>query len=204
MKWWDKSWNPLSGCTPCSEGCRNCVALRNLQKRGKSLLPFFNEHLSRNNLGTGISYAVGSLGDLFHEAQARRDIDKVFSRMALYPGNRYFILTKRSAGMKRYFEDIRLPENIRNHPWNSLWLGVTVEDRNCLHRVDDLIAAPVAGHRFLCLEPLLEAVSIAPLLASGGIEWVIVGSESGEKRRPADPGARGDPGVPQPQCAGVC
>lgn len=186
MKWWDRSWNPFSGCTRCSEGCANCIAFENLKRQGRTSDPRFNSNVAENNLYENLNYVVCSLGDIFHEDNYFQDIDKVFFNMIRYPRNRYFVLTKRSREMKEYFTDSQLPEEIRNYDWDSLWTGVTVESNQHLNRIDDLLATPVVKHRFLALEPLLERVSISRYLRTGKIEWVIVGTEIGENRRPAN------------------
>ena len=182
-KWWDKSWNPLYGCTQCSPGCDNCIALKNLVKQNRSTQPSFNENVLNNNLGKGLNYVVGSLGDVFHINHSTQEIDFVFNKMANFNKNRYFVLTKRSAEMLDYFSDTGLPESIAQNDWNHLWMGVTVENKQTLYRIDDLIKTPIIKNRFLCLEPLLEEISIEKYLSTGMIDWVIVGCESGEKRR---------------------
>ncbi len=186
MKWWDMSWNPFHGCTRCSEGCENCLIFTTLEKQKRPSAPAFERNALRRNLRSGITYSVCSLGDLFHADNSCADIDSVFTHMMLYPGNRYLVLTKRSRDMREYFSDADLPEKIRNGLWDSLWAGVTVESAKHLDRIDDLLETPVISHRFLCLSPLLDAVSIAPYLDTGRIGWVVVGVEIGENRRSTD------------------
>lgn len=186
MKWWDRSWNPFFGCTRCSEGCDNCIIFETLMRQKRSTYPKFSENIAKNNLYSNLNYVVCSLGDLFHEKHSWQNIDQVFSNMICYPDNRYFVLTKRSGKMKEYFSDSQLPENIRDYDWASLWLGVTVENTKYLNRIEDLITTPIVQHRFLALEPLQEQISISPYLKTKKIEWVIVGAETGIRRRPTD------------------
>lgn len=187
MKWWDRSWNPMHGCTECSEGCRNCVALDNLRKQERDLAPSFNEKTFRTNLGSNLNYIVCSLGDMFHPEQTCENQDAVFEKMAKYNNNRYFILTKYSSEMLEYFQDEGLPEIVRHNDWDHLWMGVSVEDNSCLHRIDDLLNTPLVKHKFICVEPILEEISISRYLESGDIEWVIIGSETGKDAREANP-----------------
>ena len=183
MKWWDKSWNPVSGCTECSEGCENCVALNNLLKQGRLLAPSFNEKTFHNNLRNNLNYMVCSLGDLFHPDLNCEDIDAVFSKMAKKDTNRYFVLTKYASEMFEYFNDEQLPDDIRTNGWEHLWMGVSVENEKYLDRIETLIETPIIKHRFICLEPLLGEISISKYLSTGKIDWVVIGSEIGENAR---------------------
>ena len=181
-KWWDKSWNPLYGCTKCSSGCENCFAIKNLIKQKRPTEPSFNKKVFKEDLGKGYNYAVCSLGDLFHEKHRYEDIDNVFYKMLDFPENRYFILTKRTEEMKEYFSYDGF-NNISPSMMEKIWLGVTVEDNASKKRIQDLLETSLIRHRFLCLEPLLEEVSIKDYLRSEKIEWVIIGAESAEKPR---------------------
>lgn len=187
MKWWDRSWNPLCGCSACSEGCKNCVALSNLRKQGRSSAPVFNSKAFYNNLRNNINYMVCSLGDIFHPKHECGDIDSVFEKMAKKNSNRYFVETKYTAEMLDYFSDEKLPLVIRNNKWEHLWMGVSVESNKYLYRIDELLETPIIKHRFINLEPLLEEISISKYLATGKIEWVIIGAEVGNNARKADP-----------------
>jgi len=133
-----------------------------------ALLPNrLDEPLTRRKPTT---YFVNSMSDAFHEKVPFGYIDRIFGTIAGTPQHIYQILTKRSARMARYFVARQVPDNV--------WLGVSVEDRkHGLPRVDDLrsVAARV---RFLSIEPLLEPLGNLDL---SGIDWVIVGGESGPK-----------------------
>jgi protein gp37 len=115
---------------------------------------------------------VNSMSDLFHEAVPGAFIERVFQTMGECPQHVFQILTKRGA---------RLRELAPRLPWSrNIWIGVTVEDRQAKHRIGDLLEVP-ASTRFLSCEPLLETLGE---LSLDGIDWVIVGGESGPGARP--------------------
>jgi protein gp37 len=150
---------------------------------------------------------VNSLSDLFHEELSDEDIDRVFATMALAPQHQFQVLTKRSARTERYMAsraksamfwkracpvgwtfDFVSPLDGQNYsllpfPLPNVWLGVSVESRDYLDRIDHLRRTPAAV-RFLSLEPLLEDLGTLDLT---GIHWVIVGGESGPGARPMHP-----------------
>jgi protein gp37 len=141
------------------------------------------------------------MSDLFHEALPDEAIDRVFAVMALTPHITYMVLTKRAERLARYFSDLgRVGEQVAGYvydiamdsrrsplipkfPLLNAWLGVSVEDRKRLDRIDWLRKTPSAI-RFLSLEPLLEDLGKLDL---SGIDWVISGGESGPGARPAHP-----------------
>ena len=115
---------------------------------------------------------VNSMSDLFHEAVPFEFIQNVFATMKLAHWHTFQVLTKRS---------IRLAELAAQLSWPSnIWMGVTVESRSYLSRIDDLRNVPAAV-RFVSFEPLLDCIEHADL---GGIDWAIVGGESGPGARP--------------------
>ena len=187
IEWTEQTWNPTTGCTKVSPGCKHCYAetmARRLQAMGVrgyengfalSLLPErLAEPLARKK---PTMYFVNSMSDLFHEDIPFSFLDRVFEVIGNTPQHTYQILTKRSARMRRYFAAAggQVPRNV--------WLGVSVEDRkHGLPRIDDLRTIP-AAIRFLSVEPLLEDLGEIDL---HDIHWVIVGGESGPKARPMD------------------
>jgi len=117
---------------------------------------------------------VNSMSDLFHESVPDSFINQVFSAMNKTRQHRYQILTKRSERLKRLAPFL---------PWvEQIWMGVTVEEDKYIHRVDDLREIP-ASIKFVSLEPLLGPI---PSLSLEGIDWIIVGGESGPRARPLD------------------
>lgn len=182
IEWTDKTWNPVTGCTKCSEGCKNCYAelmARRLQAmKQKKYVNGFTLTLHYDVLYEPLlwkkphSIFVCSMSDLFHKEVPFEFIDKVMDIIKKTPQHRYQLLTKRSERMNEYFSSHEIP--------NNAWLGVTVENQISKVRIDVLkkLVAPI---RFLSCEPLLEDLGQLNL---DNIDWVIVGGESGAKARP--------------------
>ncbi|WP_249978471.1 DUF5131 family protein [Vreelandella olivaria] len=183
IEWTEHTWNPMTGCTKVSPGCKHCYAeemAKRLQAMGTpgyengfelSLLEERLEQPFRRKKPT--KYFVNSMSDLFHEAVPVEFLDRVFDVIRRTPHHTYQILTKRAERMSRYFETIEAPTNA--------WIGVSVEDKKYgVPRIQHLrdVAATV---RFLSVEPLLEDVGPLDLT---DIHWVIVGGESGRYARP--------------------
>lgn len=183
IEWTEQTWNPTTGCTKVSPGCKHCYAevmARRLHAIGApGYENGFKLALHRGRLSQPLSrkkptvYFVNSMSDLFHEDVPDDFLDEVFSVIRKTPLHTYQILTKRAIRLPRYFTKRKCPPNV--------WLGVSVEDRtyglpriDCLRQVD-------ARVRFLSVEPLLEDLGKFDLM---GIHWVIVGGESGHKARP--------------------
>ena len=178
----DPSENPVTGCSKISAGCKYCYAER-MAKRLKAMgveryKNGFAVTLQPDLLDAPLHWReprivfVNSMSDLFHENVPLEYIQRVFQTIEKCPQHTFQILTKRSK---------RLKEVAKNLPWPSnVWMGVSVEDQRVIQRIDDLRLVP-ARIRFLSCEPL-----IGPLenLMLDGIDWVIVGGESGPKARP--------------------
>lgn len=183
IEWTEQTWNPVTGCTKVSPGCKHCYAetmSKRLQAMGTigyengfklTLLP---ERLCQPyQRRKPTMYFVNSMSDLFQPGVPYDFIDQVFNVIKETPWHTYQILTKRSVNMRRYFQTRAVPGNA--------WLGVSVEDqRYGIPRIADLQSIN-AQTRFLSVEPLLEALGAVPLR---GIHWVIVGGESGPGARP--------------------
>ena len=175
----------MTGCTKISLGCKNCYAERmamRLQAAGvanykNSFQLTLHEHALKIPLSWKQSRTifVNSMSDLFHKDTPFEFIRKVFEVMCRASHHRFQVLTKRSE---------RLLELSCKLPWPSnLWMGVTVENADYVSRIDDLRKTP-ASVKFLSCEPLLGPI---PRLDLEGIDWVIVGGESGPGARPMDP-----------------
>ena len=183
IEWTERTWNPTTGCTKVSPGCKHCYAevmARRLHAMGAS--GYENEFkltLHENRLQQPLArkkpavYFVNSMSDLFHEDVPDTYLDRVFSIIEATPYHTYQILTKRSERLREYFARRACPPNV--------WLGVSVEDKKYgVPRIDHL--RKVDAHiRFLSVEPLLEDLG---RINVRDIHWVIVGGESGHKARP--------------------
>jgi len=181
ISWTNETWNPTTGCSRISEGCRNCYAERLSLKFGWSKQPWTKanaslnviEHESRldkvKKFKSGTKVFVNSMSDLFHDEVSDSFILRVFEAMNSRPDVIFQVLTKR-------------PERVRNWtgPWSdNIWMGTSVEDQRVATRID-CIRECGAKVKFLSVEPL-----IGPLSANyDGIDWVIVGGESGPGHRP--------------------
>ena len=185
IEWTEQTWNPTTGCTKISPGCKHCYAetmaarLQAMGARGYengfklSILPErLAEPLKRRK---PTMYFVNSMSDLFHNGIPFEFLDQVFDVIRCTPQHTYQILTKRAARMHKYF-----CQGGRAVPGN-VWFGVSVEICKCgLPGIDDL-GKIKADIRFLSVEPLLEDIGEIDLT---DINWVIVGGESGPKARP--------------------
>lgn len=182
IEWTESTWNPVTGCTKISPGCENCYAERmanRLQSMGqRNYADGFevttHEHMLARPLEwkQGQMVFVNSMGDLFHRKVPEAFISRVFDVMARANQHLFQVLTKRSG---------RLAECAPDLPWEEhIWAGVSVENRDYLFRTDDLRQVPSAV-RFVSFEPLIGPVGEINL---DGIDWVIVGGESGPGARP--------------------
>ena len=183
IEWTEQTWNPTSGCTKISPGCKHCYAeamAGRLQAMGApGYETGFRLALHPTRLSQPLQrkkptvYFVNSMSDLFHEGVSDNFLDDVFSVVRKTPQHTYQILTKRADRLPVYFATRNCPSNV--------WLGVSIEDRAYgLPRIEHLRQVNV-GIRFLSIEPLLEDLGEFDL---SGIHWVIVGGESGPKARP--------------------
>ncbi len=182
IEWTEMTWNPVTGCSKVSQGCKNCYAER-LAKRLHAMgvrryANGFKVTLHEDAIETPLSWKqprlvfVNSMSDMFHEKIPLKFIQRVFDTMIRTPQHTYQILTKRSQRLAELASDLPWPPNI--------WMGVSVEDERVVHRIYDLQKVPAAV-RFLSCEPLIGPLDALPL---NGIHWVIVGGESGPHARP--------------------
>lgn len=182
IEWTESTWNPTTGCTKVSAGCANCYAERmakRLQAMGQpnyrnGFCLTVHEHVLELPLRwkTPQAIFVDSMSDLFHKDVPTEFIVHAFEVMNQANWHQFQILTKRSGRL------LQLNDLL---PWAPhIWMGASVENDHCTHRIDDLRQTD-ALVRFLSLEPLLEPIPNLPL---EGIDWIIVGGESGPGARP--------------------
>jgi len=193
IEWTQATLNPTTGCDRVSTGCDHCYAL-DLAARLKAMgsVKYQRDGAPRTSgLGFGLTVHraslnvprqwrtprmifVNSMSDLFHAKVPLSFVRDVFAVMADTPRHTYQMLTKRARRLRRVADRLDWPAN--------LWMGVSVEDQENVHRIEDLEHVPAAV-RFLSIEPLLGPIERLPLL---GIHWVIVGGESGPRSRRMD------------------
>ena len=184
IEWTDATWNPVTGCSKVSPGCKNCYAER-LAARLKAMgnpryANGFEVTLHPDQLTLPLRWKqprkifVNSMSDLFHEEVPDEFILQAFEVMAKADWHLFQILTKRAE---------RLAKLAPRLPWpNNVWQGVSVESAEYTWRVEHLLQVP-AIVRFISVEPLLSPIPRLPLK---GISWVIVGGESGPNYRPVE------------------
>ena len=186
IEWTEATWNPVTGCTKISAGCKHCYAetlSRRLTAMGvKGYENGFAVSIHPERLSIPLRrkkptiWFVNSMSDLFHPKVPFNFVDEVIDTICKTPQHTYQILTKRPGRMRQYFNHRKVPSNA--------WLGTSVENKkHGVPRIDELqkIKAQV---RFLSVEPLLEDIGKIKL---NGIHWVIVGGESGKGARPMQP-----------------
>jgi len=184
IEWTESTWNPLTGCTKISPGCKNCYAERmakRLQAMGQEKYRNgFNLTLHPASLDEPLLWKkprmifVNSMSDLFHKDVPEDFIQQVFSVMRQAHWHTFQVLTKRAERLLELDREIDWPDNV--------WMGVSVENQDYAFRID-LLRQTHACVKFLSLEPLLGPL---PHLELEGIHWVIVGGESGPRARPLE------------------
>lgn len=199
IEWTDSTWNPVTGCTKISPGCKHCYAETFAERfRGVPGHPFeqgFDLKLWPERLEMPLRWKepkmifVNSMSDLFHEKVPDEYIEQVFQVMIKADHHIFQMLTKRSERMMQWTRDryrfVNGKVNGRLLLPKHIWLGVSVENQKYTSRIRDLQQVP-ARVRFLSIEPLLGPVDLTSSMLRG-IHWVIVGGESGHKARPMNP-----------------
>jgi protein gp37 len=182
IEWTESTWNPLTGCTKISPGCKLCYAER-MSKRLKAMgqknyRNGFRLTLHDHMIEAPLKWKkpqiifVNSMSDLFQEGVPIEFVQSVFETMKAAHWHQFQVLTKRADRLLEINDQLAWPENV--------WMGVSVENERYQGRIDDLRKTGAAV-KFLSLEPLLGPL---PKLNLKGIDWVIVGGESGPGARP--------------------
>lgn len=195
IEWTDATWNPVAGCAIVTAGCTNCYAMemaRRLEAMGIEKYAGLTRRSGQRTIWNGVvredpdslaiptrwkkprKIFVNSMSDLFHEGVSDEFIERVWEVMRHTPHHHYQILTKRPERMASVVAD-RIKEVLPN-----VWLGTSVENAEVVERVAHLRAVP-AAIRFISFEPLIGPVGPVELV---GINWAIVGGESGRSARP--------------------
>lgn len=180
IEWTDKTWNPTTGCNKVSPGCQHCYAEALTERFPNNFPEGFKLALHPDRLEqpkkwrTPSRIFVNSMSDLFHKDVPFTYLQEIFAVMRETPWHIYQILTKRDQNLVKLAPRLEWSENI--------WVGVSVENQQYASRIDALRQVP-AKVRFLSCEPLLGSIH----LDLAGIDWVIVGGESGHHHRPINP-----------------
>lgn len=182
IEWTESTWNPVTGCTKVSPGCKHCYAERvaeRLQAMGqRNYRDGFKLTLQPHMLNLPLQWRkpqrifVNSMSDLFQKDVPTAYFLRVFEVMRTAHWHQFQVLTKRSDVLRELDPIIDWPPNV--------WMGVSVENADYTFRVDDLRSTG-ARTKFLSIEPLLGPIEALDLT---DIDWVIVGGESGPKARP--------------------
>jgi protein gp37 len=184
IEWTDSTWNPVTGCTKISPGCKHCYAETFAERfRGVKNHPYeqgFDLKIWPERLSIPLNWKrprmifVNSMSDLFHRDVPLDYIQQVFATMAAAKQHVFQVLTKRAERLEELAPQLSWPSNV--------WMGVSVENQDYTWRIDHLRKVE-ATVRFLSVEPLLGPVK----LKLNKIHWVIVGGESGPGARPMKP-----------------
>ena len=195
IEWTDLTWNPVAGCTVVTAGCTNCYAMRlaaRLEAMGTPKYQGLTRKSGARHVWTGAVVQdenalaaplrwvkprmvfVNSMSDLFHASVDLAFIARIWGVMRATPQHTYQILTKRPERMHEVLSRPDFPV------LPNVWIGTSVEDSAVLCRVEALRQVPAAV-RFISFEPLIGSVADADLR---GIDWAIVGGESGPRARP--------------------
>lgn len=195
IEWTDSTWNPVAGCSVISDGCKNCYAM-DMAKRLEAMhvekyagltrqvgkRTVWNGLVREDESSLGIPYSwkkprkifVNSMSDLFHDQVSDAFILRVWEVMRATPRHSYQVLTKRPERMRDLLQN-KIRDVLPN-----VWIGTSVESAEFSSRIDSLRQTP-AAIRFISFEPLIDSVGSVDLT---GIDWAIVGGESGRSARP--------------------
>ncbi len=197
IEWAEETWNPITGCTPISEGCKNCYA-KKMAYRLKGRFgydkdePFkltFHEDKMKvpRKWKKPRKIFVGSMGDLFHSFVHPGWLDNIIEIISECPQHTFIILTKRPENIKTKLYEYTHNGDVRSYDYRqneNLWIGVSIENqRTADERIPLLLKVP-AAKRFVSIEPLLDHIGWRP--SWDKLDWVICGAETGQGKRHMD------------------
>lgn len=195
-KYYDRAWNPIIGCQGKFDGCENCYA-RTLMKKRTGKTDFHKVKLNYKQIKNRFSnedniIAVCTQSDLFQNEVYFSTIDGILRKCNKYKNKKFLFQTKYSKNLFQYFSNPNLMKILNNNhldkfAFNNFYFGVSVCSKNDLNRISQLQETPLIKHRFISFEPVLEDIADAitdDMLK--GIEWVVIGSETGENHRPCN------------------
>lgn len=210
IEWTEATWNPTTGCTKVSPGCKNCYAKHQawprLSANPKGVYTgrvFEDVQVHPERLDQPLRWTrprrifVNSMSDLFHEDISDDFIDQVFAVMMLAKKHIFQVLTKRAERMEEYCNTPNRDKRIWDfasfmwrdlkewsYPLSNVWLGVSVENQETAFERIPLLRATPAAVRWLSCEPLLDKINLST--SFDGLHWVVVGGESGKGARPME------------------
>lgn len=191
IEWTDYTWNPITGCTPISEGCQNCYASK-MAKRFKGRFGYPQDDLFKpgtfhpeamdklKSFKPGSKVFVCSMGDLFHDEASNYDIALIYEKMLINKNLIFQLLTKRPEKMKNLLPQFqKIYENHLDH----IWHGISAENQECADkRIPILLDCP-SKIKFVSCEPLLGEIDLTSYLGKNKINWTIIGGETGQRPR---------------------
>jgi len=182
IEWTEATWNPVTGCSKASPGCLNCYAERmtmRLKAMGQANYSRgFDVATHEHTLGLPLGWKkpqmifVNSMSDLFHPSVPKEFVQRVFNVMDFADWHTYQVLTKRAERLRELNDQLIWPDHV--------WMGVSVENDDYKYRIE-LLRNTSAKIKFISIEPLLGPITKLNLK---GIDWIIVGGESGPGSRP--------------------
>lgn len=202
IEWADRVWNPVTGCTKVSQGCKNCYAER-IAKRFWGERKFSDVQIHPERLGEPLKWRkpskifVNSMSDLFHEKVPFEFIKKVWDMTVRRLDHTFQVLTKRPARMFEFTQWMAGNDDIGIAEWpRNVWLGVSVENQATADERIPLLLQTPAAVRFVSYEPALGAVDFGDNMSRYReigtellpiLDWIIMGGESGPGARPMHP-----------------
>lgn len=197
IEWTEKVWNPVTGCTKISSGCKNCYA-EGMAKRFWGKRKFTDVQCHPNRLQQPLAWKkpsrifVNSMSDIFHEKVPFKFIEEVFEVMRQCKQHTFLVLTKRLRRGMLFLDKTLRSDTFKYWPFPNVWIGVTAENQKTADERIPLLLRIPAAVRFISIEPMLEPINLQYSCFNGadtfgrmeGIGWIVLGGESGPRARP--------------------